>query len=323
MVSFPLTKGHGLHRHHSHSHHYLHKKHSHSIKEDTAVQKVFKIPDFVEKILFLAYSREKNHAACLKLHSLRLVSKVWQSVIDGSAILQSLAYSAPKIHSGGDQFGVCHDHLDEIANTMKMVHHLQGDARRATGIKELNRCAHLFAHRAHASNIPVTKPAMNRLYILFEGTACQDWMRDLKVFTDDRTHDINRSDDSTIAYYYHLSNSSGINVDEVINSVVSILRVFYSFEENFMIEKIILSYYNSSWEPDHTLPSYYRDDFEIISYLWSPYGVPIGRRGLRVKANDVLRLLPFIPQQRGTKPAMNPKRSRTQVMNLPRIDVSA
>ncbi|EPS36661.1 hypothetical protein H072_9765 [Dactylellina haptotyla CBS 200.50] len=319
MVSFPLTRGHHLHLHHHHHsqpNHKLHKKQPVPEKEDTAAQKVLKTPEFVETIIYLAHANDDSHGVSQKLHKLRLVSKAWLSVVDSSAKLRHLAYSPPKVQSGGNCFGVCHDYLDEIANAMKTVHYLKGEKSRHIGLRELNHCAHVIARRSAASNIDIAEPSVQRLYLFFEGKASTDWMSDLRVFTENRPHDINRSDGANIAYYYNISNTDGIKLEEVVFSLVNIIRVFYSFEEDFVLDKVALEYYNSSWEPDHTLPSYYRDDFDIVSYLWSPYGVPIGRRGLRYKANHILGSLPFVSH---AEPLPATPTKRSQVVNLPRL----
>lgn len=134
-----------------------------------------------------------------------------------------------------------------------MVTELALSSKKTVGLSEFQKVSHSIATthgplikgfrkkrrvpRFLASDIFVTRPAIESIYLRFSGSSDHDWLEALKGIAKptDYIHNLFES----FQYDYHIESSTGVKAKDLINGIDKSINSFYTLPKgSFLVHKI-------------------------------------------------------------------------------------
>ncbi|KAF3176479.1 hypothetical protein EYR41_011068 [Orbilia oligospora] len=248
-----------------------------------ASQNALQIPEILESIiiwsLHLHYVYDDR---CRRVNQLRRVAKVWQSTIDHNPVLRCFAFRDPLNTSSASasspsqkttpttpsppppppRFSLaifCRPYCTALEYELAAVTEIACSHSKPIGQSEFQKVLHsiTMTHspiikgfrkkrkvpRCLASNIFVTGPTVESIYLRFSGSADSDWLEALRKFAKPTDYVFNLF--NNFEYDYHVESEEGVRGNDLVNAVGKAVGSFYELsgkgegkDASFLIQKI-------------------------------------------------------------------------------------
>ncbi|KAK6513737.1 hypothetical protein TWF506_008174 [Arthrobotrys conoides] len=231
----------------------------------TAAYQVLNLPELLEEIILYDLTTITTIATTRPSHPrphhwvnnwdrlthLRQVCKTWSIIIDFSPKLGRLVYRYPKIctYVKIENLSLCEPFLWSLCCKMKKMSEIRDWDGFGT-VTEFDGFVREIAPSGGyvASNVFVSQPAVQAVYIRFSGLADSTWLKDYEAFI--RPVDYSRiSSGRDYSYHYAVINNrdsgGGVTAEDLVNSLILVIGKFFSFGGGFRNLTIDLAVGNS------------------------------------------------------------------------------
>ncbi|KAK6513732.1 hypothetical protein TWF506_008171 [Arthrobotrys conoides] len=216
-----------------------------------ASDEVLRNRDLLKQILYLAY-RDDN-LGTPKINELRVVSRTWLSLIDSSELLQNISYQQPyQTRNERGKPALCWKYLEELRSAARDIRAIQIDDGGVLGKAEFEAFTKSAATASPISNILLTKPLLQVVYLCFEGYGSI-----LNAVTSG----------PNFKYYQCISTNDGVRSHHVLKSFIELIKRFYSFHKIFTIIGITIEY-EASRSPLYVKRDDFLPNFNRLFDLW-------------------------------------------------------
>ncbi|KAF3221054.1 hypothetical protein TWF192_011175 [Orbilia oligospora] len=235
-----------------------------------ASNEVLRNQDLLKRILYLAY--KDDNLGTPKINELRVISRTWKSLIDSSELLQNISYQTR--HEQGS-LALCWKYLEELRSAARDVRAIRIDDAGiyVPGKEEFEAFAEPMSRSSSISNIHLTKPALQVVYLCFQGFGSREFVSNMHMESIIRPDDLWISNPVTsgtgfsFKYYHRISTDSGVRSHQVIQSFIDLIRKFYSFQRVFTIISVAIEYEASKPSVD-IKQNNFLPNFDRLFDLW-------------------------------------------------------
>ncbi|KAK6513736.1 hypothetical protein TWF506_008173 [Arthrobotrys conoides] len=236
-----------------------------------ASQNALQIPEILETIiiwsLHLHYVYDDR---CRRVNQLRRVAKVWQSTIDHNRTLRSFAFRDPLNTSSSSPLEIttpttpsrfhlatfCRPYCTALEYELAAVTEIAYSRKKLIGKSEFQKVLYSITTthgpliksfrkkhkvpRCLASNIFITGPTVESIYLRFSGSADTVWFESLGKTAKPTDYLSNLF--NNFEYDYHIESSVGVTGNDLIDGIGKAINSFYtlavSSKGSFLIQKI-------------------------------------------------------------------------------------
>ncbi|KAK6339810.1 hypothetical protein TWF718_009202 [Orbilia javanica] len=212
-----------------------------------AALQVLNLPELLEEIILydlstisIGQSRTQPrhwNKGWVRLNQLRGVSKGWSSIIDHSPKLGKIVFRYPvtSCYIKIERLSLCEPFLCSLGDKMKEMSEIK-NFKGASTLEEFEIFTSSLAPLAGyvSSNVFVSQPAVEAVFIRFSGLANASWLRDYEAYV--RPVDYSRvSSTQDYCYHYKVVNyrGGGVTAEDLVSSLMVVICKFFSFDGQF------------------------------------------------------------------------------------------
>ncbi|KAK6352258.1 hypothetical protein TWF730_009089 [Orbilia blumenaviensis] len=224
----------------------------------TAADRVLNLPELLEEIIrydVVPFQLLNDHYfgpypgfTWKRVNKLRGVSRRWCSIIDSSPRLSGPVFRYPKIwpYVKIEQLKPCGPFFDSLHRKMERISEIKncGGSNTFPQIEEFT--TKIIPYSGYiTSDVFVSQPAMEAVYVRFSGYANEPWLEGFEASV--RPEDYSRvTKGYDYCYHYKVVNprGGGVTVKDVVSSLIVVISNFFSFAGEFRNVMIELAFGN-------------------------------------------------------------------------------